>query len=1059
MKRMYPAICAALVAGALPLPAAPVFTEAFPDGNTILPLTDVQWSARRNGASYDPANIIATSGPVIGHDGVSNRYLFHSSNITDKGPHLWWALNFPATAYRDLATIRFALGNANGAENIKVAIQSGDEWFVSALDFNHPGSAANFAARELDFTSATWNALDFDTLAVGPPGNPSIGAVANIGFFSSDILGHVRIDSVAVDPLPPPGDGGYAQHFNSGGTSFQAHGWSFLASQDVGGVAIRDLSAATLAIGVTSAGGGYGFFAPQNDPGGGALVNAPALMFTTAATPASVADLVSVSFDWIGDNLDATVRVAVLVDGVWYASAVAYQDPRPNPGPAASFITNTFAPESPALASRWRRIENTEPGGPGVMSLGTAPASDLAAPLQAVGLLLDAGASPQPAGDHVRIGRFETSYRSSGPPPGPPPPNVLFITIDDLSDTPRFMGRNPDALTPHIDSLASSGTAFSNAHCSYPLCGPSRASFMSGLKPTTLGFQGHMSNNDLLLRTEALGGTLLHTFFKQRGYKTMSAGKIYHAGQPPGSIDLTGGNASFGQALGLNYSAPGTLTDWGVPANYTSDAILSDYQNAEWAVARLGETHPQPFLLMVGFVQPHVPWYAPQPWFDLYPDKNALALEPFLANDFDDIPAEAETLSLPPQYPRTTWAIANNQRENIQQAYLACASFTDHYLGQVLTALENSPYADNTIVVVLSDHGYHLGSKNTYQKETLWDRSSRVPLIFAGPGVPAGQVSKRPVSLLDVYPTLLDLCGLPDNPMLEGESLRPLLENPAAEWRRPALISLLGNNHAVQGERFRLLRWNDGSEELYDHQTDPHEHHNLAADPAHAAIKAELESALPTNLKSSGFRTRFSPNRGTPQEYLDELMARGALWIHDQPVAGIHSTVEGMGLATSVAGGFINLELVPASPFGNWRQSWFSSRELRDLAVSGSTGNASADPFPNLAKYALGLDPKQVNPALMPGFESHNGGLTAKLAFERSAARTDIDIHLELSTTLAADDWLVIARSAAGGQTEALHGATVIESGTEPRAVEVLAPQPVDDLPAAFLRFRIDPVD
>jgi len=274
------------------------------------------------------------------------------------------------------------------------------------------------------------------------------------------------------------------------------------------------------------------------------------------------------------------------------------------------------------------------------------------------------------------------------------------------------------------------------------------------------------------------------------------------------------------------------------------------------------------------------------------------------------------------------------------------------------------------------------------------------------PGRPG---SHRPVSLLDVYPTILDLCGLPDNPVLEGESLRPLLDNPAAGWRRPALILLLGNNHAVQGERFRLIRWNDGSEELYDHQSDPHEHHNLATDPAHAAIKAELESALPTNLKSSGFRTRFAPNRGTPQEYLDELMSRAALRIHDQPVIDTHTTVEGMSLASSIESGFINLELVPAGPFGSWRETWFSSRELRDLAVSGSTGNASNDPFPNLAKYALGLDPKRVNPGLQVTLESHNGMLFPQLAFERSAARTDIDIYVELSTTLAADDWTVIS--------------------------------------------------
>lgn len=430
-------------------------------------------------------------------------------------------------------------------------------------------------------------------------------------------------------------------------------------------------------------------------------------------------------------------------------------------------------------------------------------------------------------------------------------PNVLFIVIDDLNDVPGFMGVNPDAKTPHMDALAASGTVFKNAHCSYPLCGPSRASFLSGMKPTTLGFQGHMNYPKLRARTDARGGILLHQHFKNNGYKVFAAGKIHHEGVPEDYVDSTGGSAAFGKKEGINYSHAKTSTDWGVPSYGGADANFSDKLNADFAVARLGEAHTDPFLLMVGFVQPHVPWYTPQPYLDLYPNPSALTLARYVPDDLDDISAESKERSLYPQYPRTADMIALGQRGNIMQAYLACVSFTDHYLGQVLNALENSPYADNTIIVLFSDHGYHLGEKNTYQKETLWERSSHVPLLFAGPGIGVQQVAGPIVSLLDVYPTLIDLCGLSENPKIEGRSLHPLLENPAADWDHPAITSFLDNNHAVQTRQFRYLSWKEGSEELYDHFADPDEIINLAANPAYATVKAKLKKCLQTTMCSS----------------------------------------------------------------------------------------------------------------------------------------------------------------------------------------------------------------
>ncbi len=757
--------------------------------------------------------------------------------------------------------------------------------------------------------------------------------------------------------IQPVGAEVYEQNFSSGGDSLDSVEWVALAGIASGDSVITDLSAETVAVGVSDSSGGYAFFAPKGNPSSGNLTNEPALYYTAATPEAEIGTFTRVAFDWIGDNTDAELRVAVRLGGQWFASQQVFDDPRSNPGSSAAYLTESFEPADFSTANEWRILTSASAGSPGPITLGAAPSSDLAGNVEAMGVLLTAGVSPEAEGDHVRLGRFRVEQGETDPPIPDPRPNVLFITIDDLNDVPGFMGSNGDAITPHMDALAGKGTVFRRAYCTYPLCGPSRASFMSGLMPTTLGFQDHMTNSELKNRTDSLGATLLHEYFGQQGYKTMSCGKIYHAGQPPGAIDRTGGTASFGAKQGLNYSSGGTSTDWGVPANIDEDSDLSDHENAGWAVARLQENHTSPFLLMVGFVQPHVPWYAPQPWFDLY-DPDSLTLPPYLPDDFDDISQEAENLSLQPQYPKTVDMVAQGQRKNIQQAYLACVSFTDHYLGQVLDALENSPYADNTIVVVFSDHGYHLGEKNTYQKETLWERSGHVPLIFAGPGIGAQQMSGRVVSLLDIYPTLVDLCGFPENQILEGESLCPLLENPDAGWTRPAVTSFLGNNHAVQTERYRYLLWNDGTEELYDHENDPDEHVNIAPEPGMDAVRTELRKALPTNLKSTGFRMRFEPNHGSPADYLGQMFDRNEISIYDRNVVDTETVVEGMKLAATTGASDLTLELVPAGGFGQWRTTEFSLRQQRDPGLSGSRGHADGDSLPNGIEYVLGTNPK-----------------------------------------------------------------------------------------------------
>ena len=428
-------------------------------------------------------------------------------------------------------------------------------------------------------------------------------------------------------------------------------------------------------------------------------------------------------------------------------------------------------------------------------------------------------------------------------------PNVLFISVDDLNDFPAFMQRYPDAKTPHMDRLAKRGMVFTNAHCQFPICGPSRASVMSGLLPVTLGYDNHMKDEQLQQRARKLGTELLHSYFANNGYKTMAVGKICHGHVPKDSVDLSGGRGGFASGTGKlqkNWHQNGTSTDWAAAPD--QDDKLPDYKAATWAVSRLEEKHEKPFFMMVGFLRPHVPWYVPQPWFDLY-DKEKLTLPPYRKDDLDDVPKSAKDISILPQMPRTEWAIENDQWRNILHAYLACTSFSDHQVGRVLDALDKSPYRDNTIVVLWSDHGYHMGEKSTFQKHSLWERSTHVPLVIAGPSVEAGGRCNRVVSLLDLYPTLLAMCGLPSNEKNEGRSLVPLLEDPKQPWPFPAITSWKQNSFAVQNENYRYIRYSDGSEELYDSINDPNEWTNLADKTELAEVKQRLDAFIPDKKK------------------------------------------------------------------------------------------------------------------------------------------------------------------------------------------------------------------
>lgn len=424
-------------------------------------------------------------------------------------------------------------------------------------------------------------------------------------------------------------------------------------------------------------------------------------------------------------------------------------------------------------------------------------------------------------------------------------PNVVFISVDDLNDMPAFMGRYPDAITPNLDRLAARGMYFTKAHSPYPLCGPARASVMTSTLATTHGFTNHTSDEKVQQRGEEMGTSTLPEYFRENGYHVMAVGKLFHNHVPEGSVDESGGRGSWDPHPEgrQKYLRGKTLTDWAHWPGREED--MSDPQAAEWAVKRLAEPYDEPFLMMVGFLRPHVPWIVPSRWFDLYPQPEKLTRPPYLVEDLEDVPGISRRLNLSEEMPDTEELIEKNQWQEVIQAYLASCSFVDHYIGKVIEAVESSPAADNTIIVLWSDHGYHLGEKNTFQKESLWERSSHVPLVFAGPGIAPEQVCGRVVSLIDILPTLADLCGLPQKKAWHGRSIRPLLEDPSQAWDHPALTTWQGRNVAVQTERYRYIHYEDDSEELYDHEKDPDEWKNLAKRPEHASLMSLLKTYLP----------------------------------------------------------------------------------------------------------------------------------------------------------------------------------------------------------------------
>ena len=425
------------------------------------------------------------------------------------------------------------------------------------------------------------------------------------------------------------------------------------------------------------------------------------------------------------------------------------------------------------------------------------------------------------------------------------PPNIVFIAIDDLNDWTGFLGGHPQAITPNMDALALRGRNFANAHCAVPVCSSSRVSVMSGAAATTHGsYEIGPKYEDL---PELNDHPTLQRYFKNNGYYTLSGGKVLHhgfGGKLRGDIDRPLGRKRSPSPISpLNRPAHWSKAwDWG--AFPESDSEMADVQLAQKAADALAEDYDRPFFLSVGFFRPHVPLHVPQRWFDLYPTESiVLPRDP--TSDVSDLPANFLGINDYALAPTHSEVLRYKKQRSLTRAYLASISFVDHCVGIVLDALDSSPHADNTVVVLWSDHGFHLSEKKHWAKRTLWEESTRVPLIISGPGIAAGEPCHEPASLIDIYPTLIDLCGLPKNARLEGHSLTPQLKSPDAQRVQPAITSSYQGNHAVRTRDWRLIVYEDGERELYDHRNDPDELNNLANDEKHQATLEKLQSWLP----------------------------------------------------------------------------------------------------------------------------------------------------------------------------------------------------------------------
>jgi arylsulfatase A-like enzyme len=426
-------------------------------------------------------------------------------------------------------------------------------------------------------------------------------------------------------------------------------------------------------------------------------------------------------------------------------------------------------------------------------------------------------------------------------------PNVLFIAIDDMNDWTTLFDKNNPIKTPNLERLAKRGMFFSRAYCAAPACLPSRTAIMSGYRPSTSGIY---TNRDNPWPERAV---TLSQYFRDNGYLAKGAGKIFHHPFNGGRGPEDQGWDDFQKWLptrkpetnynGYKKGMPGigmlhsVIYDWGMHRQKMVDEDMFEYVSSV-----MEEDYDKPLFLAAGIFKPHLPFYAPPEFFKQYPFEET-KLPEMKTNDLDDVP--------PPGI-----EMAHNQHfiyENVMQksdadpgsykkmvqCYQASATYADSIVGRLLDKLDATGRADNTIIILWSDNGYHLGDKESCVKFTLWEKANHIPFIIVAPGVTRpGSRCDRPVGLVDIYPTLLELAGLPPKDGLDGKSLVPLLKKPQQKWK-PAIMTQGKGNHAIRSDRWRYIRYNDGSEELYDHDKDPYEWTNLAASPIYSNVIKE----------------------------------------------------------------------------------------------------------------------------------------------------------------------------------------------------------------------------
>lgn len=442
-------------------------------------------------------------------------------------------------------------------------------------------------------------------------------------------------------------------------------------------------------------------------------------------------------------------------------------------------------------------------------------------------------------------------------------PNVIFIAADDMNCDLSAFG-NSQVKTPNLERLAKMGVRFDRAYCQQPLCGPSRASLMTGLRPDTLDM--HTLKHEL--REKNPDVVTLGQLFRNQGYFSARAGKIYHYGNPsqigtdanddtatwderynPRGIDSLQEDRITRYGFGRQKAGLGISMAWWDPVS--RDEEHTDGMVASKIIELMKAKKNEPFFLAAGFFNPHCPYVAPKKYFDMYPLSEITMPDLDEAKkDLEDVPPMAVQRDVK-NWPYYFKDVTVEEARKCKQAYYACNSFVDAQVGRLLDALQEHDLMNDTIIVFWSDHGYFLGEKGLWYKRKAFERSAKMPMIIAAPGLSMGQSTTKPVELLDLYPTLADLCGLKPPTNLEGQSLRPLLTDPlGAEWTKPAVTQVWHNKKAwgysIRTERYRYTEWLEGraGRELYDHSADPDEVTNLADDPQHSETVAQLSGQL-----------------------------------------------------------------------------------------------------------------------------------------------------------------------------------------------------------------------